>query len=199
MNAVSRSATFSYFFVGLATGSARMEIAGHARKIRTSNADSLGRCIDWLLKRPARTERSEGTPDRSFLRNSVLNQLEFLCRQFNVRRRFDIKPERELHQVKTPAFKSNRTAVFLYYTLNEVDTELKPNPIAFAELNLSHDPLSVSPSPRSCANHSLQVHCTSLDRRSEPVHLRRSAMLSPSPNEAWECLPALPDRNLDWQ
>ena len=68
-----------------------------------------------------------------------------------------MKPEWELHQVEMPAFDSNRPAVFFYYPLNGVDTESKPNAVAFVELNLGHDPFSVSPSPRSCANHCLQV------------------------------------------
>jgi hypothetical protein len=62
-----------------------------------------------------------------------------------------------LHPVEMPAVDSNRPAVFLYYALNDAYDKSKPDPIALAELLLRHDPFSISPSPRSCANYPLQV------------------------------------------
>jgi hypothetical protein len=53
-----------------------------------------------------------------------------------------MKAERKLHPVEMPAIDSKRPAVFLYYSLNGVDTELKLNPIALAELPFRHDPFS---------------------------------------------------------
>lgn len=65
--------------------------------------------------------------------------------------------ETEFHPVEMPAVDSNRPAVFLYDTLKEACNKMKSDPITLAKLLFRHDLFSVSLSPRSCANRSLQV------------------------------------------
>jgi hypothetical protein len=77
-------------------------------------------------------------PNSSFLRNRVPNQLKFVRRQFNQRRRIGLRPDTELYEVEMPAFDSNRPSIFLYDPFNGARSETEPDEIAFSEPTFRH-------------------------------------------------------------